>query len=95
MPSYLDWFMAQTKVVTYRGMSMWNLVTLSMPNRPIEPQGKVMASATPRSSMSRASGAEDCTLVPPSCVTIWPTVLVPGRIFMPLTSLGSTIFLVE
>ena len=64
-----------------------------MPNRPIEPHGKVMASATPRSSMSRDSGAEACTLVPPSEVTIWPMVLVAGRIFMPLMSVGRVIFL--
>lgn len=54
-----------------------------------------MASATPRSSMSRDSGAEACTLVPPSEVMSWPTVLVAGRTFMPFTSAGSTIFLRE
>ena len=74
---------------------MWYLTTLSMPNRPIEPHGKVMASATPRSSMSRASGAEACTLVPPSAVTIWPMVLVAGRTFMPLMSDGSVILVRE
>ena len=69
---------------------MWKVTTLSMPNRMIEPHGKVIASATPRSSASRASGAEACTLVPPSSVTIWPIVLVAGRTFMPLMSVGST-----
>src|SRR5260221_315169 len=36
-----------------------------MPNSTSDPHGKVTASATPRSMMSRTSGAEDCTLVPP------------------------------
>ena len=42
---------------------------------------------------TRASGAEACTLVPPSAVTIWPIVLWAGRIFMPLRSVGATTFL--
>src|SRR5260221_13943325 len=66
-----------------------------MPKRPIDPQGKVIASATPRSSMSRDSGAEACTLVPPSSVTIWPTVLFAGRTFRPFTSAGDATFLRE
>src|SRR5580765_2356340 len=70
-------------------------VTLSMPNRTTEPQGKVTPSATPRSMMSRTSGAEDCTLVPPSWVTKFAMVAWAGRIFMPLTSSGTTIFLVR
>src|SRR6185369_15015632 len=70
------------------------LVTLSMPNSTSEPQGKVTPSATPRSMMSRTSGAEDCTLVPPSDVTKLAMVACAGRIFMPLTSSGTTIFLV-
>ena len=68
------------------GMSMWYFVTLSMPNRTIEPHGKVIASATPLSSTSRASGAEACTLVPPSSVTNAPMVACAGRTFMPFTS---------
>src|ERR1700752_3212441 len=74
---------------------MWYLVTLSMPNSTSDPQGKVTASATPRSMMSRTSGAEDCTLVPPSWVTKFAIVASAGRIFMPLTSSGTTIFLVR
>src|SRR6185295_961551 len=70
-------------------------VTLSMPNSTSEPQGKVTASATPRSMMSRTSGAEDWTLVPPSWVTKFAMVAWAGRIFMPLTSSGTTIFLVR
>lgn len=31
--------------------------------------------------------------MPPSEVTIWPIVLVAGRIFMPLMSVGTRIFL--
>ena len=69
-PLYLSKFITQTNGVTYKGTSMWNLTTLSMPNKVSEPQGKVMASATPRSIASRDSGAEACTLVPPSKVTI-------------------------
>ena len=72
---------------------MWYFVTLSMPNSSIEPHGKVTASATPRSMMSRTSGAEACTLVPPSSVTKLAMVACAGRIFMPLTSSGTTIFL--
>ena len=64
-----------------------------MPNSSSEPQGKVTASATPRSMMSRTSGAEDCTLVPPSSVTKFAMVACAGRTFMPLTSSGTTIFL--
>src|SRR6266436_4413621 len=74
---------------------MWYLVTLSTPNSTSEPHGKVTASATPRSMMSRTSGAEDCTLVPPSSVTKFPMVAWAGRIFMPLMSSGTTIFLVR
>ena len=66
-----------------------------MPNKVSEPQGKVMASATPRSIASRDSGAEACTLVPPSSVTIWPMVEVAGRIFMPFMSAGNSTFLRE
>src|SRR5580692_8621058 len=74
---------------------MWNFVTLSTPNSTSEPHGKVTPSATPRSMMSRTSGAEDCTLVPPSSVTKLAMVASAGRIFMPLTSSGTTIFLVR
>src|SRR3979411_324473 len=70
-------------------------VTLSMPNSTSDPHGKVTASATPRSMMSRTSGAEDCTLVPPSWVTKFAMVAWAGRIFMPLTSSGTTTFLVR
>src|SRR6202048_1334696 len=70
-------------------------VTLSTPNSTSDPQGKVTPSATPRSMMSRTSGAEDCTLVPPSWVTKFAIVASAGRIFMPLTSSGTTIFLVR
>src|SRR6516164_11463676 len=73
---------------------MWYFVTLSTPNRISEPHGKVTPSATPRSMMSRTSGADDDTLVPPSRVTKLPIVAWAGRIFMPLTSSGTTIFLV-
>ncbi|MGY4327776.1 hypothetical protein ACVWWG_002193 [Bradyrhizobium sp. LB7.2] len=52
-------------------------------------------SATPRSMMSRTSGAEDCTLVPPSEVTKFAMVAWAGRIFRPFTSSGITIFLVR
>src|SRR4029078_5889941 len=71
------------------------LVTLSMPNSTSEPQGKVTPSATPRSMMSRTSGADDCTLGPPCEVTKFAMVACAGRIFMPLTSSGTTIFLVR
>src|SRR3981189_3735371 len=74
---------------------MWYFVTLSMPNSTSDPHGKVTASATPRSMMSRTSGAEDWTLVPPSSVTKFAMVAWAGRIFMPLTSSGTTIFLVR
>ena len=74
--------------------SMSYLVTLSMPNSTREPQGKVTPSATPRSMMSRTSGADDCTLVPPSEVTKFAMVACAGRIFRPFTSSGVTIFLV-
>jgi hypothetical protein len=60
-----------------------------MPKLMIEFQGKVIASATPFDSASRASGADTCTLVPPSTLTIWPTVPLAGRIFMPLIWPGS------
>src|ERR1700740_1069020 len=66
-----------------------------MPNSTSEPHGKVTASATPRSMMSRPSGAEDCTLVPPSCVTQLAMVACAGRIFMPLMSSGTRIFLLR
>jgi hypothetical protein len=49
-----------------------------MPKLMIESQGKVMASATPFSSASRDSGADTCTLVPPSSVTICATVPLAG-----------------
>ena len=65
-----------------------------MPNSGTEPHGKVTASATPFSSMSRTSGALDCTLVPPSWVTKAAMVACAGRIFMPLMSPGTMIFLV-
>ena len=74
---------------------MWYFVTLSMPNSTSEPQGKVTASATPRSMMSRTSGAEDCTLVPPSAVTKLAMVAWAGRTFMPLTSSGTNTFLLR
>ena len=74
---------------------MWYLVTLSMPNRKFEPHGLVAASATPFSSTSRISGADDCTLVPPSWVTSAAMVAWAGRIFMPLRSPGTTIFLLR
>src|SRR5271169_5835266 len=64
-----------------------------MPNSRIEPHGKVTASATPFSRMSRTSGAAACTLVPPSEVTSDAVVACDGRIFMPAMSLGITIFL--
>ncbi len=63
-----------------------------MPNRKIEPQGKAISSATPRSSASRDSGAEACTLVPPSNFTISAMVLWAGRTLTPLRSDGTTIF---
>src|SRR3569833_2598219 len=72
---------------------MWYFVTLSMPNSGTEPHGKVTASATPLSRMSRTSGALDCTLVPPSYKTHSAIVACAGRIFMPLMSVGNTIFL--
>ena len=71
---------------------MWYFVTLSMPNSGTEPHGKVTASATPFSRMSRTSGALDCTLVPPSSVTNEAIVACAGRIFMPLMSPGTVIF---
>src|SRR6266404_5818962 len=66
-----------------------------MPNSGIEPHGKVTASATPRSIASRTSGAAAFTLVPPSCVMKVAMVAWAGRIFMPLMSSGTTIFLVR
>src|ERR1700735_3705009 len=45
--------------------------------------------------MSRTSGAEDWTLVPPSNVTKFAMVASAGRILRPLTSSGTTIFLVR
>src|SRR5262245_65572486 len=74
---------------------MWYLVTLSTPNSTRDPQGKVTPSATPRSMVSRTSGAEVCTLVPPSRVTKFAMVACAGRIFMPLTTSDTTIFLVR
>src|SRR6185437_8507798 len=41
------------------------------------------------------SGAEVCTLVPPSSVTKFAMVAWAGRTFMPLMSSGTTIFLVR
>src|SRR5258706_13134846 len=70
-------------------------VTLSMPNSTSDPQGKVTASATPRSMMSRTSGGEDVPLVPPSRVPKFATVASAGRIFMPLMSSGTRIFFVR
>ena len=67
---------------------MWYFVTLSMPNSGIEPQGNVTASATPFSRMSRTSGADAWTLVPPSIVTKVAIVACAGRIFMPLHIAG-------
>src|SRR3981081_4067809 len=66
-----------------------------MPNSTSEPQGKVTAAATTRSMLARTSGAEDCTLVPPSWVMKVAMVACAGRTFMPLTSSGTTIFLVR
>src|SRR5712692_10548985 len=60
-----------------------------------DPHGNVTASATPRSMMSRTSGADDCTLVPPSSVMKFAMVAWAVRIFMPLTSSGTTMFLVR
>src|SRR3972149_10622029 len=65
-----------------------------MPTSGIDPHGKVTASATPLARISRTSGALDCTLAPPSCVTQVAMVACAGRIFMPLTSAGTVIFLV-
>ena len=86
-------FMIHTNITEPSGSSMSYFVTLSMPNSNIEPHGKVTASATPLARMSRTSGALDCTLVPPSCVTQAAMVPWAGRIFMPLMSSGTTIFL--
>src|ERR1700748_886348 len=91
---YLSLLITNMNVVVYSGASIWYFVTLSMPNSTREPQGKVTASATPRSMMSRTSGAEDCTLVPPSWVTKLAMVASAGRIFMPLMSSGTMTFLV-
>src|SRR5205807_9823529 len=66
-----------------------------MPNSTSEPHGKVTASATPRSMMSRTSGADDCTVVAPSWDTKLDMVAWAGRIFMPLISSGTMIFLVR
>src|SRR5579884_1766479 len=77
-----------------RGLHMV-LVTLSMPNNTIEPHGNVTASATPRSNTSRTSGAAASTLVPPSEVTSEAIVACEGRIFMPLISAGTMIFLLR
>src|SRR3984957_15768074 len=76
------------------GASMWYLVTLSTPSSGIDPHGKFTASATPFSITSRTSVALACTLVPLSEVTQAATVDCDGRIFMPLMSPGTTIFLV-
>src|SRR6202007_3147257 len=70
-------------------------VTLSMPNSTSDPHGNDTASATPRSMMSRTSGAEDWTLVPPSSVTKLAMVASAGRTFIPLMSSGTTIFFVR
>src|SRR4029079_7991859 len=67
-------------------------VTLSMPNSTRDPQGKVTASATPRSMTSRTSGAEDCTLVPPSWVMKVGMVARAVRTYRPLTLSVTTTF---
>src|SRR5674476_1271815 len=57
--------------------------------------GNVTASATPLPITSRTSGADACTLVPPSSVTNSAMVPCAGRIFMPLMSAGTITFLVD
>src|SRR4030088_3268974 len=66
-----------------------------MPNSTSDPHGKGTAQATPRSMMSRTSGADDWTFVPPSWVTKFAMVAWAGRIFMPLTSSGTKTFFVR
>ena len=66
-----------------------------MPNSTIDPHGNVTASATPLSMTSRTCGALACTLVPPRRVTRLAITAWAGRIFMPLMSSGTTIFLVR
>src|SRR6476620_8223939 len=63
-----------------------------MPNRTIEPHGKLIPSATFFSRTSRDSTAEACTLAPASSVMKRATVAPAGRIFMPARSDGPTIF---
>src|SRR3979490_674265 len=74
---------------------MWYFGTVQVPTSTSDQHGKVRASATPRSMMSRTSGAEDRTLMPPTRDTRFAMVAWAGRIFMPLTSSGTTIFLVR
>ena len=80
-------------ITVLSGASIWYLVTLLMPSTEIDPHGKFTASATPFAMTSRTSVALACTLVPPSKVTQAATVACDGRIFMPLMSAGTTIFL--
>src|SRR5690606_18201743 len=93
--SYQPLFIVHAKVDAYSLWSLWNLVTLSMPNVMIECQGNTIASATPFSSASRASGADTCTLVAPSSDMYAAIVPFDGRIFMPLTCAGSAIACLE
>ncbi len=74
---------------------MWYLTISSSLKNITESQGKVMPSATPRSSTCRASGGEACTVVPPSMTTNAPTVPPAGRIFRPFMSDGSSTFFFE
>ena len=61
-----------------------------MPKRIVDPHGNTVASATPRSRMSREAGAEACTFVPPSSVTRDAIVPSEGRTRRPFTSAGVT-----
>src|ERR1700722_16042864 len=87
-------FISHWNVTVLVGASMLYFVTLSTPRSGTDPHGKFTASATPLSSTSRTSVALACTLVPPSSVTQAATVACEGRIFMPLMSPGTMIFLV-
>src|SRR5215831_19509679 len=87
--------MIHWNVVLAIAASMSYLVTLSTPRSGTDPHGNITASATPFSMTSRTSDALACTLVPPSCVTQVAMVALDGRIFMPLMSDGTTIFLVR
>jgi len=69
--------------------------TLSMPNSTSDPHGKVTASATPRSMMSRTSAPRTARWCRRAASQSWAMVAWAGRIFMPLTSSGTTIFLVR